>query len=241
MKTQDILREREKTHGDFEEVSVRYREIKRAVCRDFVKECIEEGDEEEYDRHFLALEMICLKLARIVCGDPNFADHWDDIAGYAMLGKGKVEESTEKKEGGSRYRCIRCNGLGGGVLNDSGRCYVCGIEAETVEKITTSSKMELPACEDCEDCERLGHVCAVCYQMDVYAGAPRKEHACTGEIAAEACRKKEEAEQECTPQDFRFFSYDEDFDDNMHQWWCLHCRKFFRWRNPNHKSFRESI
>ena len=24
----------------------------------------------------------------IVCGDPNCADHWDDIAGYALLGKG---------------------------------------------------------------------------------------------------------------------------------------------------------
>jgi hypothetical protein len=31
-----------------------------------------------------ALEMICHKIARIVCGDPDYADSWDDIAGYAL-------------------------------------------------------------------------------------------------------------------------------------------------------------
>lgn len=38
-----------------------------------------------------ALEMILAKIARIVSGDPNHADHWDDIAGYALLGKSCVE------------------------------------------------------------------------------------------------------------------------------------------------------
>ena len=32
-----------------------------------------------------ALEMICHKLARIVNGDPDYADSWHDIAGYAQL------------------------------------------------------------------------------------------------------------------------------------------------------------
>jgi hypothetical protein len=32
-----------------------------------------------------ALEMIAHKLGRIVNGDPNYADSWVDIAGYAML------------------------------------------------------------------------------------------------------------------------------------------------------------
>lgn len=39
------------------------------------------------DAHREALEMICVKMSRIVCGDPNEPDHWDDIAGYAHLGK----------------------------------------------------------------------------------------------------------------------------------------------------------
>ncbi|MGX2969219.1 DUF6378 domain-containing protein [Ursidibacter sp. B-7004-1] len=39
-----------------------------------------------------AVEMICVKLARICAGvDPNYADNWRDIAGYAVLG-GKLDE-----------------------------------------------------------------------------------------------------------------------------------------------------
>lgn len=32
-----------------------------------------------------ALEMIAHKIARILNGDPNYADSWVDIAGYAKL------------------------------------------------------------------------------------------------------------------------------------------------------------
>lgn len=32
-----------------------------------------------------ALEMICVKMARILNGDPLYADNWVDIAGYAKL------------------------------------------------------------------------------------------------------------------------------------------------------------
>ena len=32
-----------------------------------------------------ALEVICQKISRIVTGDPNYADNWHDIQGYAKL------------------------------------------------------------------------------------------------------------------------------------------------------------
>jgi hypothetical protein len=38
--------------------------------------------------------MICHKLGRIVNGDPNYADSWIDIAGYAKL----VADRLEGKE-----------------------------------------------------------------------------------------------------------------------------------------------
>ena len=38
----------------------------------------------EDDQHE-ALDMICHKIARIVNGDPDYADSWVDIAGYAQL------------------------------------------------------------------------------------------------------------------------------------------------------------
>lgn len=39
-----------------------------------------------------ALNMICEKITRICYGDPNYADHWIDIAGYATLGKDGCHE-----------------------------------------------------------------------------------------------------------------------------------------------------
>jgi hypothetical protein len=38
-----------------------------------------------------AIEMICHKVACIVNGDPNYADSWRDIAGYAMLVAERLE------------------------------------------------------------------------------------------------------------------------------------------------------
>jgi hypothetical protein len=38
-----------------------------------------------------ALEMICHKIGRIVNGDPNYADSWIDIAGYAKLVADRLE------------------------------------------------------------------------------------------------------------------------------------------------------
>ena len=32
-----------------------------------------------------ALELIALKISRILTGDPDYVDNWDDIAGYAIL------------------------------------------------------------------------------------------------------------------------------------------------------------
>jgi hypothetical protein len=38
-----------------------------------------------------ALEMIAHKIARILNGDPNYADSWIDIAGYAQLIADRLE------------------------------------------------------------------------------------------------------------------------------------------------------
>lgn len=34
-----------------------------------------------------SLNVIALKISRIMHGDPDYDDNWDDIAGYALLGK----------------------------------------------------------------------------------------------------------------------------------------------------------
>jgi hypothetical protein len=42
-----------------------------------------------------ALEMIFSKLARILNGDPNYADSWIDIAGYATLVADRLEGKVQ--------------------------------------------------------------------------------------------------------------------------------------------------
>jgi DNA modification methylase len=39
-----------------------------------------------------ALDMICHKIGRILNGDPNYADSWHDIAGYAQLVADRLNE-----------------------------------------------------------------------------------------------------------------------------------------------------
>lgn len=75
---QDILDERKTTHGDFVDNSYLSQEIKNTLF-----ETVGYNDLEPYMAE--ALDMIVHKIARIVCGDAKFKDHWDDIAGYATL------------------------------------------------------------------------------------------------------------------------------------------------------------
>lgn len=41
-----------------------------------------------------ALDMICHKIARIINGDPDYADSWVDIAGYAKLVADRLNGAT---------------------------------------------------------------------------------------------------------------------------------------------------
>lgn len=48
-------------------------------------------DPDQYE----AIDMICHKIGRIVNGDPNYADSWFDIAGYAKLVADRLETGAE--------------------------------------------------------------------------------------------------------------------------------------------------
>ena len=77
----DLLRDREKTHGDFSTV---------AYLAQVIKTDLREGGNNWDDlaaNQQEALDMIATKMARIVCGDFTAADHWLDIEGYARLAR----------------------------------------------------------------------------------------------------------------------------------------------------------
>jgi hypothetical protein len=44
-----------------------------------------------------AFSMISIKIARLLNGDPNYADGWHDIAGYAKLVEDEIHEQDERE------------------------------------------------------------------------------------------------------------------------------------------------
>ena len=76
--TDALLNERGKTHGDFAEHCTVTWAIKDAISSLGNVDKLSNVQRE-------ALDMIAHKIGRIMAGDPNHQDHWDDIAGYARL------------------------------------------------------------------------------------------------------------------------------------------------------------
>ena len=73
-----LLETREQTHGNFALTS--------KVAQD-LKNTYRYGPQPLSSAQYEALDMICTKIARIMCGDPNHPEHWIDITGYAELGR----------------------------------------------------------------------------------------------------------------------------------------------------------
>ena len=76
--------------------------------------------------HKQALEVIADKIARILSGDPNYADNWHDIQGYAKL----VEDRLPQQGGVVKpdvAHCPHC-GVGEGALHLAG-CELVGMAA----------------------------------------------------------------------------------------------------------------
>lgn len=84
-----ILAERAKTHGDYTEHAECTQEI-MAVLAKHRRFAGLAADQKE------TLHMIAHKMGRVVTGNPDVADHWDDIAGYAKLSGDRVRQRLEK-------------------------------------------------------------------------------------------------------------------------------------------------
>jgi hypothetical protein len=76
--TRTILSARAKTHGDYTDHARVTQNIKRMMES-------EPGWQNLNDCQREALAIIAHKCGRILVGNPNFLDHWADIAGYATL------------------------------------------------------------------------------------------------------------------------------------------------------------
>ena len=81
------LAERGSRYGKFKDHAKITQTLKRAIFQHIGIVSKVKLDDDQLE----ALEMICHKIGRIVNGDPNYADSWTDIAGYAKLVADRLE------------------------------------------------------------------------------------------------------------------------------------------------------
>jgi hypothetical protein len=81
-----ILDERGKRYGNFLD-HARVTQRLKTVAHQFAREHNKRFDVDQAE----ALDMIFHKIGRILNGDPNYADSWIDIAGYAKLVADRLE------------------------------------------------------------------------------------------------------------------------------------------------------
>jgi hypothetical protein len=77
MKAEAILLERNKTHGSFQSNAAISQHLKSVMMT--------AGYRQLKPEHAEALDMICAKISRILSGQANYYDHWQDISGYSLL------------------------------------------------------------------------------------------------------------------------------------------------------------
>lgn len=83
----EMLAGREARYGSFEGHAEISQQLKGVMSKyEAQRGCDLDPDQRE------ALGMIAHKIARILNGDPNYADNWIDIAGYAQLVANRLEK-----------------------------------------------------------------------------------------------------------------------------------------------------
>lgn len=89
--TDEILAERGQRYGDFDKHADITQSLKKAMASTPGWQRLAPDQRE-------ALEMNAHKIGRILNGDPNYADSWEDIAGYAKLVANRLTAQAPKAE-----------------------------------------------------------------------------------------------------------------------------------------------
>lgn len=88
MHIDELIKSRENTHGDY---------AQKAEFIQLSKEAIRINTDLSYVQKE-SLDNIIQKIGRIVYGDDECKDHWDDIAWYATLAAKQIEDNEKKIE-----------------------------------------------------------------------------------------------------------------------------------------------
>lgn len=85
--TEDVLKERGVKYGNYLEQTKISEDIVKSMSRPIRRRNLQLASDQAD-----ALQMIAVKISRILNGDPDYADNWRDIAGYATLVADRLEE-----------------------------------------------------------------------------------------------------------------------------------------------------
>ena len=100
-----ILTERGTRYGKFVTHARISQSLKRVIADQLeARPLLLTADQQE------ALEMICHKIARIINGDPDYAENYRDISGYAMLAADLLSDT----EGATDAKVVRMKRTQGG-------------------------------------------------------------------------------------------------------------------------------
>jgi hypothetical protein len=92
----DTLNERGKRYGDFDDHAIITQSLKGVMGATKGWKRLTPAQRE-------SLEMIQHKIGRILNGDPNYADSWHDIAGYAKLVEDLLTRSSSQTKQPVKY------------------------------------------------------------------------------------------------------------------------------------------
>lgn len=114
----ETLNEREVTHGDYQHTAKVAEKIKTVIHLNF-------PDKHGLDMQKHSLDLIATKMARLLCGDINCLDSWEDIAGYANLISERLKQKAPTANvcqcaDPSVFRCVsgidKCSTCGGPMV-----------------------------------------------------------------------------------------------------------------------------
>ena len=89
-KVEKLLAERGQRYGNYKAQAAIAEKVRETLFAALVNQVkLLEPDQAD------ALHMIAVKLSRIVNGDPDYADNWRDIAGYATLVADRLEGKSQ--------------------------------------------------------------------------------------------------------------------------------------------------
>lgn len=128
MSIEKTLAERGERYGDFTD-HARIAQVLQTEMR----ECHPSGWHRLSVVQRQALTVIADKIARILSGDPNYADNWHDIQGYARLAEERLVTYSDA-EGNTIGTVCASSPVPANDNRPNGRCHVCRARESEVHR-----------------------------------------------------------------------------------------------------------